>query len=115
MHIIANQVTAVSKVLKKISNKLENGNFYTLFEVVESVLYENMKELYLSKDDIELICDFFREFENSNLNSLESVFYSFKKRIEEQLKEAIEDRDRNSKTYKTLGFGIGAIVVIFLI
>ncbi len=57
----------------------------------------------------------FNNIENSNLNSFENVFCIFTKRIEDQLIEAIEFRNKNKKVYSTLGIGVGAMIVIFLI
>lgn len=105
----------LSKKFHKIADEIEKGDFYNLIDVVREVFEKGKLKLYLNQSDLDMIYDFFNNLENNNLNSFENVFNIFTKRIEDQLEEAIEYRNKNKKIYSTLGIGIGAMIVIFLI
>ncbi len=109
------QKSELSINLHKIADEIENGDFYNLVDCVRRVFEKNKLKLYLNQSDLDMIYDFFNNIENSNLNSFENVFCIFTKRIEDQLIEAIEFRNKNKKVYSTLGIGVGAMIVIFLI
>lgn len=109
------QKSELSINLHKVADEIENGDFYNLVDCVRKVFEENKLKLYLNQSDLEMIYDFFNNVENNNLNSFENVFGIFTKRIEDQLTEAIEFRNKNKKVYNTLGIGVGAMIVIFLI
>src|SRR5699024_5253969 len=99
----------------RIADEIEKGDFYNLIDVVKKVFEVDKFKLYLNQSDLDMIYDFFGNLENNNLNSFENLFNIFVKRVDEQLKEAIEFRNKNKKIYSTLGIGIGAMIVIFLI
>lgn len=105
----------LSKILLKISDDIERGEFYNLVDVVKNFFESNKSKLYLNESDLEMIYDFFSNLENNNLNSFENIFNIFTKRIDDQIKDAIESRNKNNKVYSTLGFGVAAMIVIFLI
>lgn len=109
------QKSELSINLHKVADEIENGDFYNLVDCVRKVFEENKFKLYLNQSDLDMIYDFFNNVENNNLNSFENVFGIFTKRIEDQLTEAIEFRNKNKKVYNTLGIGVGAMIVIFLI
>lgn len=105
----------LSKRFEKISDEIEKGDFYNLIDVVKKVFEIDKSKLYLNQSDLDMIYDFFVNLENNNLNSFENLFNVFVKRVDEQLKDAIEFRNKNSKIYSTLGIGVAAMIVIFLI
>lgn len=105
----------LSKVLIKISDDIEHGEFYNLIDVVKNFFEAHKSKLYLNQSDLEMIYDFFSNLENNNLNSFENIFNIFTKRINEQIENAIELRNKNKKVYSTLGIGVAAMIVIFLI
>lgn len=109
------QKSELASVFLKVSNEIEKGEFYNLIDVVKGVFEREKAKLYLNQSDLELIYDFFSNFENANLNSFENLFNIFTKRINHQLNNAIEFKSKNKKMYSTLGIGIGAMIVIFLI
>ena len=107
--------TELSNRFLRIADEIEKGDFYNLIDVVKKVFEVDKFKLYLNQSDLDIIYDFFGNLENNNLNSFENLFNIFVKRVDEQLKEAIEFRNKNKKIYSTLGIGIGAMIVIFLI
>lgn len=109
------QKSVLSANLHMVADEIENGDFYNLVDCVKKVFENNKDRLYLNQSDLDMIYDFFNNIENNNLNSFENVFGVFTKRLEDQLREAIEFRNKNKKVYNTLGIGVGAIIVIFLI
>lgn len=123
MHTPVSQAIRVScsrgselgNIFFKLSDEIEKGDFYNLVDVVKKVFDINKFKLYLNQSDLDMIYDFFCNFENNNLNSFENLFNVFAKRINQQLKDAIEIKNKNNKIYSTLGIGIAAMIVIFLI
>lgn len=109
------QASELSNIFLKLANEIEKGDFYNLIDVVKKVFEENKMKLYLNQSDLDVIYDFFGNFENNNLDSFENLFNIFVKRVNQQLKDAIEIKTKNKKMYSTLGIGIAAMIVIFLI
>ncbi len=105
----------LSKILIEISNDIEKGEFYNLVDVVKNFFELNKVKLYLNQSDLEMVYDFFSNLENNNLNSFENIFDVFTKRINDQIKDAIDLKNKNNKVYSTLGVGVAAMIVIFLI
>lgn len=105
----------LSNVFLKLADEIEKGDFYNLVDVIKRVFDIDKFRLYLNQSDLDMIYDFFCNFENNNLNSFENLFNVFVKRINQQLKDAIEVKNKNNKIYSTLGVGIAAMIVIFLI
>lgn len=105
----------LSRRFQKIADDIDRGEFYSLVDVAKSSFESDKFKLYLNESDLAMIYDFFDNLENNNLNSFENVFVMFTKRLETQLSEAIEVRNKNRKVYSSLGIGIAAMVVIFLI
>lgn len=105
----------LGSVFLKLADEIEKGDFYNLSDVVKKVFDIEKFKLYLDQSDLDVIYDFFGNFENNNLNSFENLFNVFAKRINQQLKDAIEIKNKNNKIYSTLGIGIAAMIVIFLI
>lgn len=110
-----NKKSELGSVFNKISKEIDKGEFYNLIDVVKNVFEKHKYNLYLNHSDLEMIYDFFINLENNNIDSFENLFNVYAKRVDEQLKEAIEVRNKNNKIYSTLGIGIGAMIVIFLI
>lgn len=109
------QNTELSKIFIHIANEIEKGDFYNLIDIVKEDFEKYRANLYLNQSDLDMIYDFFNNLENNNLNSFENLFTVFTKRVNTQIKEAIEVKDKNKKIYSTLGIGIAAMIVIFLI
>lgn len=110
-----NKNTELTKILKKIADKIDQGEFFNLIDIVKEIFEKEKHRLYLNQDDLNMIYDFFSNLENNNINSFENLFTIFEERLKERLKDAIEVRNKNKKIYSTLGIGIAAMVVIFLI
>ena len=115
LKISCSKNSELSKRFENISDEIEKGEFYNLIDVVRKVFERDKSKLYLNNSDLDMIYDFFINLENNNIDSFENLFNVFIKRIEEQLKDAIELRNKNSKVYSTLGIGAAAMIVIFLI
>lgn len=107
--------TELGKVFVHIADEIEKGDFHSLIDIVRKEFRLCKDNLYLNQSDLEMIYDFFNNLENNNLNSFENLFTVFTKRVNTQIKEAIEIKDKNKKIYSTLGIGIAAMIVIFLI
>lgn len=115
LKLSSNASTEIGKMFHLIADEIDNGEFYHLINIVEDILKKYRSRLFLIDSDLDMIRDFFNNLENSNLNSFENTFNMFSKRIENQLNDAIEFRNKNNKIYSTLGIGVGAMIVIFLI
>lgn len=105
----------LSKNFHRIADDIDRGDFYSLVDVAKNAFESDKLKLYLNESDLDMIYDFFGNLENNNVNSFENVFTMFTKRVEAQLSEAIEVKNKNRKVYSSLGIGIAAMIVIFLI
>ena len=105
----------ISEILIKVADKLLKGlsdNIMDAFK--EEYLYEK-ENLFLLKDDYNVIDDFLQSLGDTNLENQEKVFKLINKRISLSIVDAEEESKKNSKVYKSLGFCIGSMIAIFLI
>lgn len=115
LRLSCSKESQLSNIFLELATEIEKGDFYNIIDVVKIVFEKNKLKLYLNQSDLDMIYDFFENFENNNLDSFENLFNIFVKRINQQLKDAIEIKTKNNKMYSSLGIGIAAMIVIFLI
>lgn len=68
----------------------------------------------LTKEDIQIICDFGINLGNTDIGSQYSLFSRTFALLDDQVTEAIEEKKTKGKMYKSLGAAAGVLVVIIL-
>lgn len=104
-----------SDFFKAMSMCLMNGSFYSVKEAWDSTIEKTMKNTNLNKSDLELIKQFGNVLGSSDREDQLKHFKLFYKQLEQQEEIADEDRRRNEKVYRQLGFLLGFAVFIVLV
>lgn len=96
-----------------VCNGLEKGgnSFYECWENSVTAIYNNSS---LQKEDKEILRQLGQELGKSDLQGQKSAFERFFSRIEEQIKEAEEEKKKKGKMYQSLGFYGGILIVLLL-
>ena len=86
---------------------------------LEAIWIKNVDELLsnspFTKEDLKIIKELGKSLGKIDFINQEKIFKYIGKRIELQLKEAEEQRDKKSRVYKNLGVAAGVMIVVILI
>ncbi|EYE89740.1 hypothetical protein Q428_01445 [Fervidicella metallireducens AeB] len=127
---IVYSATPLMEALIYVSEKTEN-NISMLFSMMADILnqksvtdvveafylaFNKLKnELYLEKEEVEVIAAFMQSVGSSDLEGQKKNFNITIKKMEAFEKRAEETRSKNEKLYKYLGVCSGAILIILLV
>ncbi len=100
---------------KLASINLNSGIYYSVKEAWDSAIEEKLKNTNLNKPDIELLGQFGNILGNSDCEDQLKHFKLFYKQLEQQEDAAVEDKKKNEKLYRSLGFLLGLAVFIILV
>lgn len=113
----------IGKIKKGLTGKL----FMTTCEMIrkdssqgfsgywEEAVFSVYKESSLTREDKQIIADFGINIGKTDMGSQINLFSRTCDLLEDQVKEAIEERSTKGKMYKSLGAALGIMVVIILV
>ena len=104
--------TDVKNIFLECSSMLKNFNLENSWK--ESIEKES-KFLNLKKEDVETISTLGSILGKSDIDGQMSEINEFKERLSIQIKQAEEEKRKNSKMFKSLGTIAGLVIVIILI
>lgn len=99
----------IGKIFKTASNKMQNMSAGNAWEYALENTYTS-----LTKEDINIIKALGRMLGKTDLNGQISEIKLVNDFIDTQIEEAKQEKDKNSKMYKTLGVVVGITIVIIL-
>ncbi len=105
----------VSNFFKGIYSEMHNNpgmDFETLW-IKNADLF--LKDTPFTNEDMKIIKELGKNLGKIDFINQEKLFQYIHKRLEIQLKEAEEQRDKKSRVYKNLGVAIGITIVVILI
>lgn len=120
LHDIVNKLSTnnekvIADLYKKVCKGLQNnsGKEFTILwnDSVEQALNTSS----LTQTDIRLIKDFGKSIGKIDLKNQKKIYDYFLKRLDLQLEDAREEKNKKSRVYKNLGVAIGIMVVVVLI
>lgn len=134
LHILESEImftsTPLPQAVLKISRRLDRpldrlfGLFghilgqrigYTAGEALAVAISKSRNLLCLNGEDIDIILGFGKNLGSTDRENQEKNFRLVKYQLGVQLKEAEEERNKNERLYKSLGFLLGAALVILLV
>lgn len=101
----------ISEIFLKASKKLQNQNLENAWS---EAISEEYFSLNLTSEDIELVKSLGNVLGKTDIDGQMSEIEQFKILLENQIKNAEEEKNKNSKMYKSLGTIIGLAIVIIL-
>lgn len=99
----------------EISKLLNLNQVNSIHEAFLKAFEKNKKNLFLSEKDIHILMDMAKTLGECDVQGEKRIFELTLSSLKAQYEEAIDEMHRNLKIYRTLGFTIGAMVVIILI
>ena len=94
------------------SNKGGNTKNWTIASRKEK---KNLEEVYLNKEDKDILGDFLKSLGYSGVYGQEKIFNLALENLKINIKEAGEESKKNTKLYRYLGMCFGAMISIFLL
>jgi stage III sporulation protein AB len=107
--------TPINFIFKKVSQSLKNHTFSTVGEAFEKALLDCKDIMALSTEDIDILKSFGHTLGSSDIDGQIKSFKMVLKQLETQEAKAEEDRSKNEKMYKNLGFLAGIAVSVLLL
>ncbi len=106
---------SLSHFFQDIAEGLIRGSFYSVKEAWDKAVDTSLQDTYLGASDKELLKSFGGILGASDSNDQQKHFKLFYKQLEQQEDLAEEDRRKNEKMYRSLGFLFGIVVFIVLV
>ncbi len=104
----------VDRIFDISSELLDSRMGYTVEEAWSIALSSTRDLLCMNAEDIEIIANFTKTLGSTDKENQEKNFRLVEIQLNSQLKKAEENRDRNERMYKNLGFLLGATLIILL-
>jgi len=104
-----------SLLLVTAGSMLAENRGYSFAECWENAVLEVYEKTGLTGEDICILKDMSIELGKSDMAGQSSMFERVNIRLTDQLSAAVEDKKTKGKMYRSLGFAIGAVIVILLV
>lgn len=105
----------IKKIFAGMADTLISKKKNSVFEAF-MYTYNQMKgEIYLDKEEIEVVSSFMQSLGSSDIEGQKKNFNITIKRLESFEKRAEEIRNKNEKLYRYLGLSFGVLIVIILV
>lgn len=98
-----------------VSENLVNRRFFSMEEAWNQAMIETLSNSSINSADKELIRNFGRIVGKSDTEDQKKLFKLFYVQLEHQEKAAEDERKCNEKMYKSMGFLMGAAILIILV
>ncbi|MGL5615592.1 MAG: stage III sporulation protein SpoIIIAB [Sarcina sp.] len=99
----------------EIGKKLNKGVRGGVYEAFSSTIEEQREEIALNEDDLNVLLDLSKSLGETDIYGQEQIFRYAKEKVNRAIEDANIEFKRNVKIYRALGFGLGAMLAIFLI
>jgi stage III sporulation protein AB len=105
----------VKELFKCMSENLKSRKYGSASEAFEMSINENKGRISLNNEDIDILKTFAQSIGNSDVEGQVKSFKMVLKQLDAQELKAEENRAKNEKMYKNLGFLTGVTIVILLL
>lgn len=102
-------------LISKASDDLKDGEIGDVYIAFKKNYKELKEELYLNKEDRDVLSDFLKSLGSSGVYGQEKIFNLALQNLKINIKEAGEEAKKNTKLYRYLGICFGAMIAIFLL
>lgn len=108
-------VSPVKDIFKDISQMLEKNSVDSVYEAFSHTLKARENTLNLKKEDTAALLDLSRTLGESDIEGQKKMFSLTLENIKEQIETSQILMNKNLKMCRSLGFSLGAVIVIILI
>lgn len=98
-----------------VSENLLKRRFFSMEEAWDQAMHDSLSNSYMNKMDKELLESFGRVIGKSDIDDQKKLFKLFYTQLEHHEKAAEDERRNNEKMYKSMGFLLGAAILIILV
>lgn len=108
-------IKPISQIFYEISQELSSNKHDSVQEAFKYIFDKRRKSINLKNCDIDVILDLSKCLGESDINGQVSMFSLTDENIKKLIIEAEINMKKNVKMYRSLGFCIGAVVILMLI
>ncbi|MGG5462455.1 stage III sporulation protein SpoIIIAB [Clostridium sp. B9] len=105
----------IKELLITISKKLKNNEVNNVYIAFYESINEHKKNMSLKNKDYEILLDLSKSLGETNIDGQVKIFNLAKEKLDYELAIAEEECNKNTKVYRYLGVGVGAMIAIFLV
>ncbi len=100
---------------KEILTQYVNKNESTISDLWVESAHKNFKDEPILKGDLEVICLMAEGIGKSDVEGQNKIFNAVKSALKIKIDEAILDKNKNARLYKSLGFYVGVLIVVMFL
>lgn len=105
----------IGRLFKEISELLENNKVDTVYDAFIKGFEIEKNEMFLEKEDIEVIMNFTKTLGESDIEGHKKIFSLVIENLKKQTQISENIMHKNVKMYRALGFSTGAALIILLL
>jgi stage III sporulation protein AB len=105
----------IGRLFKEISELLEKNEVDTVFDAFTQGFKIERNEIFLAKEDIEIIMNFSKTLGESDIEGHKKIFSLVLENLKKQTQISETIMYKNVKMYRALGFTSGAALIILLL
>jgi stage III sporulation protein AB len=105
----------IGRLFKEISELLEKNKVDTVFDAFVQGFESEKDEIFLEKEDIEVIMNFSKTLGESDIEGHKKIFSLAMENLKKQTQISENIMYKNIKMYRALGFTTGAALIILLL
>ena len=105
----------IKEFLGDISKKLKNNEVNNVYIAFYESINEHKKNMNLKSKDFDILLDLSKSLGETNVEGQVKIFNLAKEKLDYELSIAEEECNKNTKVYRYLGVGVGAMIAVFLI
>lgn len=105
----------IKEFWETISKKLKNNEVNNVYLAFYESINEHKKDMNLKGKDYDILLDLSKSLGETNIDGQISIFNLAKEKLDYELSIAEDECNKNTKVYRYLGVGVGAMIAIFLL
>lgn len=105
----------IGRFFKEVSELLEKNEVDTVFDAFMQGFQIEKDEIFLEKEDIEVIMNFSKTLGESDIEAHKKIFSLAVENLKKQTQISENIMHKNVKMYRSLGFSMGAALIILLL
>jgi stage III sporulation protein AB len=105
----------LDRVFFTVLSILDENAGYTAGEAWNMAFERNRGVMLLNSEDLDIIKAFGKGLGSTDRENQQKIFHMIRFQLDSQLVKAEDDRSKNEKMYKNLGFLLGVTIIILLI
>ena len=104
----------IKKLLEVVEEKLIKNEVLDVYDAFSRGINDEKENLSLKQEHYDIILDLSKSLGETSIDNQHNIFSLAKEKLKREIEETEKESKKNTKAYRSLGLGIGLMIVIFL-